>query len=66
MSIDTKKLEEKLKARSSSLKLIDITKKFLSHDGKEEFIAVDKLNLDIKSGELTCLLITSTHSSTAY
>lgn len=56
MSIDTKKLEEKLKARSSSLKLIDITKKFLSHDGKEEFIAVDKLNLDIKSGELTTLL----------
>lgn len=56
MSNNTKKIEERLKAHSSSLKLIDITKKFLSHDSRAEFTAVDKLNLDIKSGELTTLL----------
>ncbi len=49
-------IEEKLGAHSSGLKLIDITKTFMSLDGSGEFTAVDKINLDIKSGELTTML----------
>ncbi len=56
MSKDINKIEERLRSQSSSLRLIDITKKFISHDSKTEFTAVDKINLDIKSGELTTLL----------
>ncbi len=52
----SKKIEEEIKARSSSLKLINITKKFPSLDGDGEFTAVDRINLDIQSGELTTLL----------
>jgi len=51
-----KRIEEQIKARSSSLRLIDITKKFPSHDGTGEVTAVDGINLEIKSGELTTLL----------
>lgn len=56
MGKNTKAIEERLKAKSSSLKLIDITKSFLSHDNKTEFTAVDKINLHVESGELTTLL----------
>ena len=49
-------IEDEIKARSSSLQLIDITKKFPSHNGDGEDTAVDKINLEIKSGELTTLL----------
>ncbi len=49
-------IEEKLGAHSSGLKLVDITKTFMSLDGSGEFTAVDKINLDIKSGELTTML----------
>ena len=49
-------LEEQIKARSSSLRLENITKKFPSLDGNGEVTAVDSINLDIKSGELTTLL----------
>ncbi len=49
-------IEEKLRANASDLKLVDITKKFLSLDGGGEFTAVDRINLNINSGELTTLL----------
>ena len=49
-------IEEKLRANTSDLKLIDITKTFMSLDGGGEFTAVDNISLDIKSGELTTML----------
>ncbi len=48
--------EEEIKAKSSGLKMVNLTKKFSSHDGTGEFTAVDSINLEIKSGELTTLL----------
>lgn len=42
--------------KSSDLKLVNVTKKFPSHDGKGELTAVDSINLDIHEGELTTLL----------
>ncbi len=50
------KIEEEIKAKSRGLKLVDLTKKFPSLDGKGEFTAVDGINLDINAGELTTLL----------
>jgi len=50
------RIEEEIKAKSSSLKLIKLTKKFPSLDGSGEVTAVDGIDLDIKSGELTTLL----------
>ena len=49
-------IEEQIKAHSSSLRLKNITKTFPSLDGSGDFTAVDSINLDIKSGELTTLL----------
>ena len=48
--------EEEIKAKSSGLKMVNLTKKFSSHDGTGEFTAVDGINLEIHSGELTTLL----------
>ncbi len=50
------RIEEEIKAKSSGLKLIKLTKKFPSLDGSGEVTAVDNIDLDIKSGELTTLL----------
>ena len=50
------RIEDAIKAKSSGLKLQNLTKKFPSLDGKGEFTAVDNVNLEIKSGELTTLL----------
>ncbi len=50
------RIEEEIKAKSSGLKMINLTKTFPSHDGDGEFTAVDSINLEIKSGELTTLL----------
>lgn len=47
---------DEIKAQSSSLSLVNITKKFASRDGSGEVLAVDNINLEIKSGELTTLL----------
>jgi len=50
------RIEEEIKAKSSGLRLIDLTKTFPSLDGKGDFTAVDRINLEIKTGELTTLL----------
>lgn len=42
--------------KSSSVKLVDVTKTFRSHDGAGEFVAVNKINLSIAEGELVTLL----------
>ena len=50
------RIEEEIKAKSSGLKLVNLTKIFPSLDGGGEFTAVDGINLEIKAGELTTLL----------
>lgn len=41
---------------SSEVKLVDIVKKFLSHDGKGVVVAVDDISLTIPNGEMVTLL----------
>jgi iron(III) transport system ATP-binding protein len=50
------RIEDAIKAKSSSLRLVDVTKKFRQIGGSGEVIAVDNVNLSIESGELVTLL----------
>lgn len=43
-------------SRSSNVSLINLTKKFPSLDGSGEVLAVDSINLEVKTGELVTIL----------
>ena len=48
--------ERDFSARSSNVTLIDLTKRFKSLDGSGEVLAVDDVNLEVKTGELVTIL----------
>jgi len=48
--------ERDFSARSSNVTLIDLTKRFRSLDGSGEVLAVDDVNLEVKTGELVTIL----------
>ncbi|HNP93192.1 MAG TPA: ABC transporter ATP-binding protein [Rectinema sp.] len=48
--------ERDFSARSSNVSLIDLTKRFKSLDGSGEVLAVDDVNLEVKTGELVTIL----------
>ena len=56
MVMESAVLAKEFSSRSSSVEFKNITKKFASHDGTGEFIAVNSIDLEIKDGELTTLL----------
>ena len=51
--------ERDFSARSSNVTLIDLTKRFRSLDGSGEVLAVDDVNLEVKTGELVTILVPS-------
>ena len=48
--------ERDFSARSSNVTLINLTKRFKSLDGSGEVLAVDDVNLEVKTGELVTIL----------
>src|SRR5690554_4600690 len=48
--------EKEFSRKSSSVNLKNIVKSFPNHDGGEDIIAVNNIDLDINDGELTTLL----------
>lgn len=48
--------EKEFSSKSSSVVLKNIVKSFPNHDGGEDVVAVNNINLDINDGELTTLL----------
>ena len=47
---------EEFSSRSSNVSLVNLTKKFKSLDGVGEIVAVDNINLEVKTGELVTIL----------